>query len=210
MNRKTAVILTVSVILIIAAVVCIVVFGKGSGDSQSESGSQSETETTAVPVTESESETEKEPEAVLSDWDRATLIWKGYDNPKIELRVRPGFDYGMKPDKDYCECVFEISEGKTVTVSIQFFDYKNSFESLLNFLSSKEPESLSVGERSKTIVCVYYNGEAEICSKINDDMCLTTVATDLETVKEFFSSVMIKVDGEDYISLDLSDIYNEI
>ena len=88
-------------------------------------------------------------------------------------------------------------------------DYEDTFDALIMFFKGKNPEKLSVGKSSQTIIVVYDAENVEICSKLDDNHCLTTKAPDLETAEAFFSNVMIKVEGGDYTALDLSEDFEE-
>ena len=155
----------------------------------------------------SESSASSEPEPV-SDWDAATVRWTAGTDLKFELRVRPGVGYTAEP-QEHDSCVFETDGGKTVDLIIQGLDYENTFDALISFFKGKNPEKLSVGKSSQTIIIVYDAENVEICSKLSDERCLTTKAPDLETAEAFFSNVMLKVEGEDYTALDLSEDFEE-
>ena len=105
--------------------------------------------------------------------------------------------------------LFKTDDGNTVSLLIQGLDYEASFDDMLSYFKSKNPEKLSVGKSSQTIIVVYDAENVEICSKLDDLYCLTTKAPDLETAEAFFSNVMIKVEGGDYTALDLSEDFEE-
>ena len=149
-----------------------------------------------------------EPEPV-SDWDAATVRWTAGTELKFELRVKPGIGYTADP-QGYDGCLFKTDDGNTVSLLIQGLDYEASFDDMLSYFKSKNPEKLSVGKSSQTIIVVYDAENVEICSKLDDLYCLTTKAPDFETAEAFFSNVMIKVEGGDYTALDLSEDFEEM
>ena len=156
----------------------------------------------------SESSASSEPEPV-SDWDAATVIWTSGTLLMFELRVKPGIGYTADP-QGYDGCLFKTDDGNTVSLLIQGLDYEDTFDALIMFFKGKNPEKLSVGKSSQTIIVVYDAENVEICSKLGDNHCLTTKAPDLETAEAFFSNVMIKVEGGDYTALDLSEDFEEM
>ncbi|MBQ7669377.1 MAG: hypothetical protein IJS45_01505 [Clostridia bacterium] len=149
--------------------------------------------------------TDSETEPDVSDWDKATLIWVSNTDISFELRVKPGFEYDLKPNEDNSGCTFTESDGKSVDLIVQGLDYEASFDQMILYLKSLDPEKLSAGKESKTIIAVYNAGETEIILKISDVRCLTAKAVDAETAEEFFSNVMIRVNGEDYLPPVLSE-----
>ena len=145
-----------------------------------------------------------------SERDGATAKWVSSTLLRFELRVKPGFKYEMEPFEDNHGCKFRSSDGKEISILVQGLDYEKSFDSLVAYFKSLDPEKLLVGKTSKTVIAVYNSEETEICSKLSDMECLTIKTSDVETADEFFSSVKIKVEGVDYSPLDLSEIFDEI
>ena len=145
-----------------------------------------------------------------SDWNRATMKWVSGTLLNVELRVKSGFEYEMEPFEDNHGCKFRTSDGKEVSILVQGLDYEKSFDSLVAYFRSLNPEKLLVGKVSKTIISVYNSEETEICSKLSDMECLTIKTSDVETADDFFSTVMIRVERKDYSPLDLSEEFDEI
>ena len=189
MNRK-AVIWIIIAVLVVALSVCLPVFLSGkSGNAEDVSGGSSAEEMSAE---------------TISEWDKATNIWKAETGVSLELRVKDGVNYELTPGEDLL-CTFRMEDGRVVTLHVQGLDYKNSFEAMVEFFNSKHPEKISVGKNSQLIIVEYDHDQTEIVAKINDMLCLTVIAQDAATAEAFFSDVMIRVDGNDFTPLDMND-----
>ena len=154
-------------------------------------------------------EKSEEPET-LSEWDSAQRIWVPDTELDFELRVRPDYEYESVPDEDNLGCTFRTDDGKEIHILVQGMDYENTFDQLIGYFKSTSPESLSAGKESQTVIVKHSSDETEICSKITDMLCLTTRAKDSRAAEEFFSRVMIRVEGEDYIPLDPDEDFDVI
>lgn len=159
-------------------------------------------------VTDSAEESATEPD--MSEWDRATLIWISNTDIDFELRVRPGVEYTLVPDDDNAGCTFKTDDGSAIYLTVQGLDYENSFEQMILYFKSLGPEKLSVGKKSSAIITVFTATETEIVYKLSDVRCLTTKAISTAVADEFFSNVMIRVNGEDYSPLDLSEEFEAV
>ena len=198
-KKKTIIIISSLVVfaLLTVLVVCLSTCRSEKND-QGQNDETSETSATSEPV-----ETE-------NDWDKATQKWVPNTALEFELRVRPGHEYEIEQHENNQGCLFRTSDGKEVYILVQGLDYKESFDALIAYFKSNQPEKLTVGKTSKTVIVEYDRNQTEIVSKLGEKECLTTKTSDVKTAEEFFSSVMIKVAGKDILPLDLSEKYDEI
>ena len=143
-----------------------------------------------------------------SDWERSTSTWATNTLLKLEVRVKPGYNYTLTQGEDH-DCTFLTDDGRSIYVQIQGLDYAQYFDSLLAYFKSKNPEKLLVCPSSQAVIVVYDSTRTEICTKLRDDHCLTTIGPDVDTITSFFDSVMIRVAGNDYTPLDLSEDFIE-
>ena len=214
--RKNQITKTIAALMLAAAVVCLCACGSEVEQSTVESvattaatTATTATTTTATTIATTTATTattaEPEPPEPISEWDSATIRWRANTALSFELRVKAGFEYDLSPDSNNQGCTFTSPDGKTIYIVVQGFNYEASFESLVAYFDGKDPERLSVGKESMTIVTEYDSYNTEIVSKLSDIECLTTLVSDVETADEFFSSVMIRVDGADYSPLDLDE-----
>ena len=219
--RKNQITKTIAALMLAAAVVCLCACGSEVEQSTVESvattaatTATTATTTTATTIATTTATTattaEPEPPEPISEWDSATIRWRANTALSFELRVKAGFEYDLSPDSNNQGCTFTLPDGKTIYIVVQGFNYEASFESLVAYFDGKDPERLSVGKESMTIVTEYDSYNTEIVSKLSDIECLTTLVSDVETADEFFSSVMIRVDGEDYSPLDLDEDFYEV
>ena len=148
------------------------------------------------------------PATALSDWDRATLTWVPTTLLEFELRVKPGVYYEMTPGDDH-DYSFLADDGITVNVHIQGLDYEKYFEQLLAFYRSKHPEKLLVNYSTQAVIVVYDSTRTEICTKLDNENCLTTTGPSIESISSLFSNVMIRVEGNDYVPFVLDEGFVE-
>ena len=142
-----------------------------------------------------------------SDWDRATLKWKAGTVVEFEVRVRPGVEYSLSPT-DHDKCDFVSAGGDLIHLEIQGLIYETGFDQLVAFLKSKNPQKLAVGKSTQTVIAVHDETRAELIFKLTETECLTAIAKDPATAKEFFSNVMIRVSGKDYEPLRSDEEYD--
>ena len=186
--------------VITALIFCLFACGRDSGK-----------ENAAERTTEAEQIETGSIETVHTDeWESATQIWVAGTELGFELRVKPYIEYEMIPDEDNIGCTFKADDGKEVHILIQGLDYENTFDQLISYFNTIFPESLSVGKESQNVIVKHSADKTELVSKLDGMTCLTTIAPDIESAEDFFSTVMIRVEGEDYSPFDPGESYDDI
>ena len=172
-------------------------------------GSEKESVQTETPDADPVTETEIPETERISDWDSADVIWRPNVDIDFELRVRPGENFVKEPVEDF-SCNFISQDGETVFLSVDGLYYNNDYEAMIGFFKSKAPEKLLEGKTSMTLVEVYDENSTEVVSKLSEIRCLTSKGRDLETLREFFSKVIIRVEGTDYIPIPQDEEYETL
>ena len=196
---KSKTLKTVSVLLIISFIICFCACnGKTEAPETIKAEKTQDSNLTSTPV-----ETE-------SEWDRSTIVFEVDTTVKFELHVKEGFSYSLENFDEGTGCIFSTSDGKPVSVHVQGFEYGKDYDNLVNFMKSLNPEKLKTGKTSKAIFAVYNSEKTEICTKITDSLCLTLIGENVDAIGSFLKTVMLRVDGNEYIPYDLSEEFDII
>ena len=167
-----------------------------------------DTETQATTTTSKIEETEKITETA-DEWESATLIWAPGTLLQFELRVKPGYAYELSPQKEDHSCTFTSPDGKSIKLLVEGLNYSESFEAMINYFTHKNTEKVLVGKKTSNIITTWNSSETEAVLKLSDTECLTVLAEDTDSMKAFFSTVIIKVNDSVFTPLDESEEYEQ-
>ncbi len=198
-NSRLPVIIAAAVVLVVLMVILAVVLSKCSGNTDVQDAATSHP-------------TETETETPTSAWDKATVIWTSTmsgNGMKFELRVKPGVNYTIVEHEEYYLCTLVAEDGKTVNIDLSGLIYETDLENLIGFFKQKNPQKLSIGKESETIITVYNPNETEAVFKLSDTDCLTVLGTDIETIADMLKNVMMKTGEKDYTVPDLNEEFEE-
>ena len=197
--------------IITAAAIALAVLIAVLAASLSKCGGNTDARDTAASLP-TETDTETETEAPASDPDKAAAIWTSTmsgSGMTFELRVKPGVDYTIIEHEEYYLCTLAAKDGKTVTIYLTGLYYETKFEEMIGFLKQNDPEILSVGKESKTIIAVYDPTKTEAVFKLSDTDCITVVGTDIETIREMLRNVTMKTGENDYTVPDPNEEFED-
>ena len=194
-NKKIILIVGAVILALILTALTILIVSKFAGG-------------TNTPDTSSVSGSTGETSGRDDEWDRALIRWKPETLLDLELRVKPGYEYDLVTD-EYHGCTFTSADQTEVYLDIQGLDYGNGgYEALIDYFKKSEFNILYVGKTSKFLIMVWDQNKTETVSQLDGITCLTAKGSDSRAISEFFSTVMIRVNGEDYFPFTEKEGYD--
>ena len=80
---------------------------------------------------------------------------------------------------------------------------------MINYFTYHNPEKVLVGKKTSNIITTWNSSETEAVLKLSDTECLTVLAEDTDSMKAFFSTVIIKVNDSVFTPLDENEEYEQ-
>ena len=196
-NRLPVIIGSAAVVIVVIIVLALILSRCGGDPEPEETVTEQPTETiTDTPVSESEID-----DAV---WN-STASGSGLP---FELRIKPGTGLTIEEREDF-SCTLASEDGKTVRIDLSGLYYETDFDQLIGFFKSKNPETISVGKNTSTVIVKYGPEKTEIVWKVTVSDCLSVTGNGADAIDAFIRNCTFRIGEEDYLPAELTDEFEE-